>query len=551
MKVSRLGLVSVGLLLAACQGSIHTGSGAGSPSSGGGHATATNPAPAPAPAPAPLPNVPPPATTSPHATVPPTAPSPNQPQARGIGRLARLGLRSTPPPVVANAAATRDPNSPLSVTKIRLRTPSPCGPTEVAPGVVVHIDCLKYQPLTKAKFVSPLKRLHLFRKHALSTDADSVSGNAKPPATPPKPGTPPTTVGDAPLPDGVDHRTDGTEGPVKDQDVVGACTGFSLSTTVDNAIRRLGKADVISPMHIWSHYGYPNMGNAGDSNYLKPLALTTEWPYDPKLACRMYSGPNQFSCGEEFSPHVTQNSASSDPDVQAKIKDADGKGKYKITNITRIYDGSTTPDTDALAAVLASGKDIWVAFTIQSSAWGLRATAGGEIPDYPEGPGGGHAVVLSGYRTKNGARQFLVHNSWTERWGGPEKGYAWLSDKMVKQSLHDAYTIAVTDLSAPPPQPTPDPTPSGTCPTGFSKTTDDPACLKNCKANSDCGADMTCAASGTVSVCAQTNPLTDDDCADDELVDDIKKVCATMCPDDSRKHNDKCAGDSGGGGPKK
>ncbi len=546
MKVSRLGLVSSALLLAACQGSVHMGKGSSSPSTGGGTTAANPPA---APAPAPMPHVPPPAPSNPLPTVPPTAPSANQPQARNIPRLRHMGLRQTPPPVVANVSSPRNPNSPNHPTKIRLRAPSPCGPQEVAPGVVVHIDCIKYQPMTKARFVSPLKRLHLYRKGAMSTDADSVSGTAKPPAPPPKPGAPPT-VGDAPLPATVDHRVDGTEGPVKDQDVVGSCTGFSLSTTVDNAIRRLNKADVISPMHIWSHYGYPNMGNAGDSNYLKPLAVAGDWPYDPKLACRMYSGPNQFSCGEEFSPSVQQNSASNDPAVQQKIKDADAKGKYKITNITRIFDGSGTPDTDALAGVLASGKDIWVAFTIDSKSWGLAATAAGEIPDYPEGPGGGHAVVLSGYRTKNGTRQFLVHNSWTERWGGPEKGYAWLSDKMVKQSLHDAYTIALSDLSVTPPPPPPDPTPAGTCPTGFSKTADDPACLKNCKTDADCSQDMTCAASGAVSVCTQNSPLTDDDCADDELVDDIRKVCAQMCPDDSRRHNDKCTTATGGGVPK-
>ena len=59
----------------------------------------------------------------------------------------------------------------------------------------------------------------------------------------------------AALPDAVDHRNDGTEGPVKDQGQVGACTAFSLSTAMDNAIRRQNGSDTTSTLHIWSHYG--------------------------------------------------------------------------------------------------------------------------------------------------------------------------------------------------------------------------------------------------------------------------------------------------------
>ena len=42
-----------------------------------------------------------------------------------------------------------------------------------------------------------------------------------------------------PLPAAVDHRADGTEGPIKSQGLVGACTAFSLSSTMDNAVRRV------------------------------------------------------------------------------------------------------------------------------------------------------------------------------------------------------------------------------------------------------------------------------------------------------------------------
>jgi len=438
--------------------------------------------------------------------------------------------------------------SPAAITKIRARTPSGCGPTEVAPGVIVHIDCIrKYDVLTKARVVSPLRRMNLLKKGKLTTDADSVGGGT--PKGTGGGGSGPT-VGDAPLPDTVDHRVDGTEGPVKDQGVVGSCTGFSLSSTVDNAIRRLNKADVSSSMHIWSHYAYPNMKNAGDSNLNRPLAVWAEWPYDQKLACRMYSGPNQFSCGEEFDPSVQQNSTSNDPAVQQKIKDVDAKGKWKITNITNII-GDDAPNPDALAAVLATGKDIWAAFTINSTAWGMRGASIGEIADWSD-PGGGHAVVIAGYRTKNGRRQFLIHNSWTDRWGGPEKGYAWINESMVKQWLHSAYTIAIEDTTAPPPPPPPpDPKADGTCQTGFTKVPGDTACYKICSSDSDCGSGLACnSVAQNTSVCSESNPLTDDDCADDELVDSVTHRCAPMCSDDTRPANGKCGSATGGGVPK-
>ena len=68
---------------------------------------------------------------------------------------------------------------------------------------------------------------------------------------------PPVIVADA-LPATVDHRQQNLEGPIKDQGPVGACTAFSLSTTIDNAAIRAGKmqAGVAGPGLV----GEPRLG---------------------------------------------------------------------------------------------------------------------------------------------------------------------------------------------------------------------------------------------------------------------------------------------------
>jgi C1A family cysteine protease len=279
----------------------------------------------------------------------------------------------------------------------------------------------------------------------------------------------------------VDHRTANGEGPIKNQGYVGSCTAFSLSSTMDNAIRRAGKGEVISPTHLWSHYGSPHMNLAGDANLNKAITSFDVWPYSGKEACKISTEVGD-DCSDAYG--VQSNSAKSDPQIQANIAKAEANGLYKIASIEALK--VQPANIDEVKTVLSSGADLWIAMSI-GSTWMGNSIKDGVIPDWRDVEGG-HAIVMSGYRKlANGKHQFLIHNSWGESWA--DHGYAWVSEAMVNQFMRYAYKVTLDG--------------------------------------------------------AKVSEMTDDDCADDELVDSATGACAKMCPDDSRPASGKCTSTGG------
>lgn len=378
-----------------------------------------------------------------------------------------------PPPLVNPGAQFIDLPG-LQAMVLRLRPDRKCGPFQIDGGHWIHLDCNVHAPIKSAKAFTPDK-LNLLLQGLLKLDNPLL----------PVPGTPgalsPSPTATAMLPDSVDHRTDGTEGPVKDQGQVGACTAFSLSTVMDNAIRRQSKSDTTSTMHIWSHYSNPILQSAGDSNLNKPIAPWDTWPYDERTACALDQSGDK-DCGP-YNPPVAQGSGKADATLQAKIKDADSKGEWEVTQYDKLQN-----DPDTLAAILASGADVWTSMDIGTS-W-LHPVGDNVIDWTALNVDGGHAFVLAGYRHIAGLRQFLVHNSWGTSWG--DHGFAYISEAMVRQFGKNAYKVTVTSKSQ------------------------------------------------GIPAQDSTETLTDDDCGEDQLVDSVTGKCTKMCPDDSRPAAGKC-----------
>jgi hypothetical protein len=436
LRAQRIGsAISFALLIGACE--LHVGS--GPPPAGGA------PAPAPPAPPRPVADVRPP---------PPAPPASPAIVARFPGRIVR------PTPVVNAGAAHLN----VPALKLNFRANRKCGPRESTPGHWIHIDCNQYTALRLAKPFSP-RKIHLLLAGLLRLDAPVQHQ----------------------LPDAVDHRNDGTEGPIKDQGQVGACTALSLSSAMDNAIRRQNKPDTVSPLHIWSHYGYPDIQTAGDDNVNRSIVAWDAWPYDERVACELDKTPpdpatGAADCGP-YTPAVSVGGASGDPQLQAKIRSSDSTGRWRVSEFDEI---PNEPDT--IAAVLATGADVWVSMNI-GSTW--MSPAGDTIADWTSDQvEGGHATLLAGYRHKNGQRQFLVHNSWGSDWA--DAGYGWISENALKQFFKNAYKVVVVDSA------------SSSAPlTG-------------------------------------SNALTDDDCGEGQLVDSVTGRCAPMCSDDRRPANGQC-----------
>jgi hypothetical protein len=283
----------------------------------------------------------------------------------------------------------------------------PCAPKEVAPGTWATFDCAPFQAISQAMQYIPFVRFNFL------------------PA--------------GPAPAAVDHRTEGNEGPIKDQGAVGACTAMSLSSAMDNAIRRLGRQDVVSPLHLWSRYGVGITGQAGDSNVGKAVALEQTWAYDPVKACKISKSPMD-TCGVAYG--VSSSSEAFDPGLKAEHATADASGRYQLAKIEQLH--AKPANLAELTTVLAGGDDVWISFSVNDQAWMARNLQNAVIPDYETVDDTGHAVVLAGYRTlPNGTKQFLIHNSWSARWG--ENGYGWISEAMVTKYTRAAYRVRVAD----------------------------------------------------------------------------------------------------------
>jgi hypothetical protein len=490
----------------------------------------------------PAPSPPPPYGAYPYPPPPPYAAAQI---ARTEGAL-RASVRATPPPPAPNILSQIDPNALAIVARI---FPKGCAAFQAAPGEFVHLDCRRYAPIAGARTVNSANLLRLFQAGQLrldpgitSTGAGAISpplllqglesllgiNPAPAPSPSPSPSPAPSPPAPSQLPASVDHRTLGIEGPVKDQGVVGSCTAFSLSSVMDNAIRRLNSADVVSAMHVWSRYADPTMQSAESRSENHALSLWSDYPYDQSVACRMETQDD--GCAELLVPRVQVNTAAGDPTVQAQIRNADARGRYTITEIDQI----TPIDPDALALELATGRDVWLALGVSQDAWTnpvVQAT--GIVPDWLI-EDGGHAVALAGYRATPVGRQFLVHNSWGQTWG--QGGYAWISEAMIRGHSQFAYTITVLDRAAPPPPPTPVPAPQpngpSVCPAGYTQVAGLPLCQHACTTSADCGAGGSCVSllpGGGAKVCVGTNPSTDDDCGEGQLVDIVSGRCGPAC----------------------
>ena len=321
-----------------------------------------------------------------------------------------------------------------------------CGVAKVG-GEQFLLDCM-----TPQYAVVPVASQYVVRRQAFNTSA--------------------ATEGADPLPVAVDHRADGSEGVVRNQGPVGACTGFSLSTAIDHAMASVGGAPGnVSVMQVWARYHYPSMGDAVDGNKGKSLNSESAWAYDKAEACRYYSGP-YCDCGSILDVKCSQ------PVDSAKLSQVDSTQSIKVTNITRLPDGQL----DDIKGALAKGEDVWFAMWVDDSFQSVKGSPA-IVPDGDFRGGSGHAMVLAGYKTQSNGTYYLIHNSWGAKWG--DNGYAWIHEKTLATNIRYSYLVEVSTPSGPdkpnkPGEPTPPAQSPGDCPPGLAPDSGFPVCLAPC-----------------------------------------------------------------------
>lgn len=333
------------------------------------------------------------------------------------------------PPPNANGL----PQLPAIDVGALLTAVSSCPPVEVAPNVWVPIPCANALP---------------------KPPIDAPTVDLSSPAI-------------APL--AVDLRARGLDGPVKDQAQVGVCYAFALTTALESSLRRQGRGDVLSPLHVIAADAWDDLWRSKPNEAIAPELA---WPYDPVKACRFEHGSD--TCERAYG--VQTGSWQSDPALVAERARARSFG-VAFTGRAQKLKGDVV---GSIVAAVASGRPVYTDVGIDSVAWGWRGVQGGVLPEYERADRGGHAVVIVAYRTTPMGRQFLLHNSWGPKWG--EAGYAWMSEAGLRKHLMEAYLVDATIAGGPTvvPPPAPPPVASG-CAAGTVLDVGTGKCAPRCK----------------------------------------------------------------------
>jgi hypothetical protein len=237
------------------------------------------------------------------------------------------------------------------------------------------------------------------------------------------------------LPAVVDHRREGTEGPVRDQGSAPACTAFATSAAVDHAVARWsGKPNAVSVMEVWSRYHSPFVETSLLSNVGHPLGAEQGWPFSVSEAtgwvpCDDFPKPPRTGCGR----------AVDDAHVQ-KLDAA------PIAEMTEVEYLPAPPDTATLMSKIAAGQDVMIGMELPATFIPKGPAGARYVPHYTKSAGAdaGHAVTLAGYARLPHGTYFLMHNSWGPSWG--DGGYAWMHEATLNLWVHEAVVIDAEPL---------------------------------------------------------------------------------------------------------
>jgi hypothetical protein len=291
------------------------------------------------------------------------------------------------------------------------------------------------------------------------------------------------------LPKIVDHRAEGTEGPIRKQGG-SHCTAFAFTSALDHAYARwTGTAATFSVMEVFARYHQHQEIQAIHGNLGDTIGNESDWPYDYPLARTWQTcHPDPKDPSKSPKPGIDCGVA---PD-EAKLASLQQGAVAIITKVELI------PATafDIFREKIAAGNDLVVSLKLPTFATagqpGEKYIVGVHPNDPKKVAQGSHETLLVGYAMTPNGNYYLIHNSWGPKWG--DDGYAWLHEDFLKAFWSDKY-VAIPDVEP----------------------------LQVAKVREDAMGRLTST------------------CPTDQVPDSISGLCAGRCPDGSPRHNDVCA----------
>ena len=144
---------------------------------------------------------------------------------------------------------------------------------------------------------------------------------------------------------------------------------------LDNALRRVGGGEVISPLHVFATYA--RKGDLSRTLLDRPMTIEPVFAWQAPKACAFANDHNGEHCRAKYG--VEPGSVDRDPTLQADQARADASGRLKIIGYQEM-----PADPDQLAVVLASGEAIYAAFRVDVGLWSNLRGGAGRAAYYPE-----------------------------------------------------------------------------------------------------------------------------------------------------------------------
>lgn len=201
------------------------------------------------------------------------------------------------------------------------------------------------------------------------------------------------------------------DGPIRDQETLGACTAFATTAVVDTVMRQAGhELPMLSTLAFYGeerdylhYYSYDIGANSDAMIYAstqKGFAAESEWAYDPaKMAVRP---PADLTAQESFN-HATS-------------------WTFINGGANSVY-GMVT----AVKQALSEGKPLQLFFTPQSAFYYEHGPLNTLVGTSQHDETAKHDVEVVGCDDNLDGGVFIVHNSWNTSWG--DNGYGVISYK--------------------------------------------------------------------------------------------------------------------------